>query len=212
MKKKKSCYKGSKIKQLIKNFIAKHKSLCIAFLLCALVGIVVGIITACKNSSLIEILDLKDRALLLSLQDESSCFSLFFSRIIDITFWFLALILLNAFSFLNWLSYVVIFYKGFFIGINIAILCITTGLISKLLVLLILFPLWLIILVCFCVLCIVCIIRSKQAKKYGDGYFISCKGKFPVKFVLFLYAICVLVVLLECVVINIINVTFIIVV
>ncbi len=136
---------------------AKYKWFYIILLSVCLVGLVAGFITGFRSAEDLALADVPDVTLVAFIKKDITNLSVFFSRI----FAFLGLIILiwasNCKKWLLFVTFVVLLYRSFLIGINCAMLIVIYQMGGIINVILIFFPfhlLALFALLCWCVVCV----------------------------------------------------------
>jgi len=190
--------RNSYIKYSIIDHFKRYKWVYLFLFVCLILGLILGFVIGFKKADNFSLADLPDSVLVDFINKKISAASLFFSRICS----FLGLIFLfwciNCKKFLSFITFIIIFYKAFLIGINCAILMSIYKFGGAINVFFVILPTHLISLFCLLAWGAVCIYFAFKEKTIGYSTFSGCffreaKG---VLFVVILGAI--LCCLLEC--------------
>ena len=142
----------------IAEHFSKYKWFYVILGAACIAGLVIGFVTGFSRAGDIKFEDLSDTVLVAFINKDASSASVFFSRF----FAFLGLIILiwliNCKPFLCWLTFIVLIYRAFLIGVNCAILIVLYHMGGVINVILIFLPIHLITLFALLIWCVVCII------------------------------------------------------
>ena len=163
------------IKYSISDHFKKYKWSYLLLFICLILGLILGFVVGFKKADNFSLSDLPDGTLVDFINKKISPASLFFSRICS----FLGLIFLfwciNCKRFLSFITFIIIFYRAFLIGINCSILMFIYKFGGAINVFLVVFAISLIALVLLLCFGAVCTCFAFNEKKIGyntfSGYF-----------------------------------------
>ena len=179
---------------LVEHF-SEYKWFYFLFALVLLIGLIVGFVVGFNRADNFALKDLPDGVLACFVSKKMSGMAVFFSRLFAFLGLCLLILCLNSKGYLCWISFFIILYRAFLIGINSAILISLFKFGGVVNVVLLYFPVHLIItclLVCFAVVCFVCCINQKNS---GVTVFSGCffqRHRLLILFVFLCAAICFL--------------------
>ncbi|MBR1925875.1 MAG: hypothetical protein IJ837_03360 [Clostridia bacterium] len=159
------------IKYSITDHFKKYKWIYLILFICLILGLILGFVVGFKRADNFSLSDLPDSSLVDFINKKISAASLFFSRICS----FFGLIFLfwciNCKKFLSFITFIIVFYRAFLIGINCAILMFIYKFGGAINVFLVILPTHLIALVLLLCFGAVCAYFAFNEKNIGYGTF-----------------------------------------
>ena len=152
------------VKQSISEHFACYKFFYILLGVCALIGIVVGLITGFRYSADMKLEHLSDALLLKFIERDISIVSLFFTRFFIALGLFVLIWLSNLKPWLCFITPIIIIYRAFLIGLNCAVLIVLFKLGGIINVLVVYIPTQIIMLGCLIIWGSVCMRQNIYSK------------------------------------------------